>query len=1091
MSGATGAQYIEGSTATFRARLLDIDGNPVDPSNVRMLVLAPDATESYLATTSLDGGSIIGTVHLTRHGTWRYRFESTIEPYAVFEEYFSVQKRGVPPLPGPGGSAPTLATNWRIGELPATSPLQLTDQIAVSRGAPATTYRGTVGDIVSLVQTQNVSDVYITPEQFGAIGDGESHPAFEVLGVDTLEELQEWNNGMYAFADSIGNEMDWLGLQAALRAGGEVRGTPGAVYVANKTIAVWNGHVQWDGRGCVWSFQGQEEVLDDGSNLVTNPSFNSGATGWQNTILAPRVDVVFAGGKATFTDPPVTFTPGESHFGQFGQQMTIPPGKWTVRARVKLSEGASQGYWGARLLGMGFFKDGPGLGGWAWPDPLYAISSAGATVASPFDGWMEFDIEAPEEVTAWLTFSGFNCDWEVQEVRLSPFLMNFSVWCSGDFVSGRQYDETELRNFKIVGPAQRDWWGDERYGFQNPEFAGPFISGFLHKSFAGESARANLVNVHIREFFRGVHFSDQAFLIRHTAVTIGACGECVYFQPAVRNAGENLRFTDCILFNSGVAVHAAGGAEWNFVGTSIDFCRVLVRGRKGAVLNFTNHHFEFNASETRIWFSTVDSPLGWNRTITGGTSGATAKVLISDRQGNPWAERTPSVVVEVLSGTFLHGETVTDGVGGSAVVDGGVAWGEPLVDLDGGSYMIMPSGEWLQSGAGHRGGLHAVRVNTTQDTVAFGDVWAYNLLTASGDWGVGAGRIVFNNHLGPGNSLFPMMLLRNQQMDAFAGNGGIAGTGTWEDQGFSGPEDEIGIDFSAHSPGGAEAPSSRGLIPWEQEVRVDRAVFRTAGNASLALDINEVYTGGTELRVFIPVRAGKIVLPEFWFSKPEVKANRTHGPFTSGLPLAGDTIYVNISEGKTLAIIEDKHVQWLGGNGPRPGWSVTLASVTGNPGGVANAVWNATHAVVERLDAFRFTIDLGVGNAATSTVANAGGAAVEATYTQTNVLIYVRNFWVRRTWTDSYGRPVLSQALYQGEKNITINHAAHPWEIWNYATWYSEAVVPDTPNERVARGRAPEWATHYMLVLNWQNIRECDPVACPNLYLTDFYANVV
>jgi hypothetical protein len=102
-----------------------------------------------------------------------------------------------------------------------------------------------VGDIVSLVQTQNVSDVYITPEQFGAIGDGESHPAFEVLGVDTLEELQEWNNGMYAFADSIGNEMDWLGLQAALRAGGEVRGTPGAVYVANKTIAVWNGHVQW------------------------------------------------------------------------------------------------------------------------------------------------------------------------------------------------------------------------------------------------------------------------------------------------------------------------------------------------------------------------------------------------------------------------------------------------------------------------------------------------------------------------------------------------------------------------------------------------------------------------------------------------------------------------------------------------------------------------------------------------------------------------------------------------------------------------------------------------------------------------------
>ena len=465
------------------------------------------------------------------------------------------------------------------------------------------------------------------PEDYGAIGDGESHPARNALNVTTLAELQAYNGGVFWFADSIENEMDWLALQAALYHGGVVEGRPRAKYALHKGITIRNGFVQFNGRHCDWLFQRMTEIPDDGSNLVANPSFTDGGTGWQNTSLSPRVDVVFAGGKATFTDPPVTFLPGETHFGQFGQQLTIPAGKWTVKARVKLSEGASQGYWGARVLGMGFFRYGPGNGGWDWPHPLFNVSSAGVTVASPYDDWMYFDVETPEAVTLWLTFSGFNCDWEVQEVRISPFLMNYAVWCSGDYSGfGIRYDETTLSNFQIIGPATQLYGPDSEQGTYN-NYAGPQVSGFLHKSFKFESPRSNLVNVHVRDFYRGVTFSDQAFLIRHEQCTIGYCAECIYFTPAVRNAGENLRFTNCIIFNAGLALHAAGGAEWNFVNSSIDYCRRLIKADKGAVIFFNNHHFEFNPAETKLFLKGVTSDFAAGATLTGGTSGATARII--------------------------------------------------------------------------------------------------------------------------------------------------------------------------------------------------------------------------------------------------------------------------------------------------------------------------------------------------------------------------------------------------------------------------------------------------------------------------------
>lgn len=461
------------------------------------------------------------------------------------------------------------------------------------------------------------------PEDYGAIGDGVSRTARSVLNVTTLAELHAYDGGVFWFADSIDNEMDWLAVQGAIYQGGLVVWRPRAQYVLNKNIEIRNGYVSFAGGPCELLFRDMQQIVDDGGNLVSNPSFEDGATGWQNTELAPRVDIVFSGGKASFVDPPVSFGPDDTHFGQFGQQMTLPKGRWSFRARVKMSEGASEGARGGRVMGMGIYKDGPGQGGWDWPQPLFALSATGATAFSPFDGWIGFDVEAAEDVQIWLTFTGFNCDWEVQEVRVSPFLMNYAIWCHGGYAlvdpngGVNLYDESVLTGCKIVGPAQEI----------SPTYVGPVIDGILHKGFMLDGPRCNFVDVHVRNFRRGVTLGSQAYLNRFERCTIGACNECVHFQLGVTNAGENLRFTNCILFNSDLAVHAEGGGEWNFVNSSIDYCRRLVRLRRGALINFHGHHFEFDGGKTILHLKNVTEDFEGGEIVTGGTSGATGRVI--------------------------------------------------------------------------------------------------------------------------------------------------------------------------------------------------------------------------------------------------------------------------------------------------------------------------------------------------------------------------------------------------------------------------------------------------------------------------------
>lgn len=94
ISGIT--TYIEGGTARLVAQLRDANGDPVVGNTMRLVVLPPGSTASYVAESTTEDDLCIAVVPLTTHGVWRYRFESLVEPYAVYESTFMVARRTVP-----------------------------------------------------------------------------------------------------------------------------------------------------------------------------------------------------------------------------------------------------------------------------------------------------------------------------------------------------------------------------------------------------------------------------------------------------------------------------------------------------------------------------------------------------------------------------------------------------------------------------------------------------------------------------------------------------------------------------------------------------------------------------------------------------------------------------------------------------------------------------------------------------------------------------------------------------------------------------------------------------------------------------------
>jgi hypothetical protein len=113
----------------------------------------------------------------------------------------------------------------------------------------------------------NESPPVFTARNYGAIGDGRSHPAGTHLanqGVTSLAELRRFRGGLYRFASALTNEMDWLGVQAAINAAAVApnAGTviiPSGEYQLDQELTLPNpgGHYDHNGVTAVVALRGE------------------------------------------------------------------------------------------------------------------------------------------------------------------------------------------------------------------------------------------------------------------------------------------------------------------------------------------------------------------------------------------------------------------------------------------------------------------------------------------------------------------------------------------------------------------------------------------------------------------------------------------------------------------------------------------------------------------------------------------------------------------------------------------------------------------------------------------------------------------
>lgn len=813
-----------------------------------------------------------------------------------------------------------------------------------------------------------------SPEDFGAIGDGVSHTARDVFGVHTIEALRAYAGGIYWFATDIGNQVDWLGWQAALYAGGRLTARPEAHYWIQDMLTVVTGRTAVDATRAILDFT-QMVAASTATNLIPSPDFSAG---WANTATSPRTDWVFGAGVATFTDP----APGTgTSFGQMGRQITIPAGRWRVEFTVSMTVGASAGLYGLPICGLGWYADGIGLGELTYPDGLEQTQYTTAPTT------IHRDFELDEPLTVYVVWSAFNANVVISAPRLKPFLFNAAIWATGDGAVDDDSDKQDWLGGRIFGPGRTSG-----------------IAGFLQKSFSGRSSQIHLHGTEIgmrtgKGFAGAIYQSDQAYLSSINHCSIGYCFPAWKFERGAVNAGENLVIHRCTLFNEGAGIDLDGGSALRIYGTSLDY------------------H-------------------------------ATDQAAIS---ANNQA---------LITGAGVHIEQEAKSV--------------EAIQLRGGSKLQLADASIVQAGAATATAQAYALVESNLDELGFDALWCYGALTASDTFARGAGRVRIGQFMGPGNANIPGMLIRNFTMDRFGGSGRMSGPVTASDMTFPTPPDGIGFACGIYAAG---VPMARLDTPLYASGAINTGYGRVAGYGSLALTVDPAWAGGgTGFTAFYPVSEGRLAFDEFYWAKPAVVAPIASGPFA----VANS---ISTTAGSNVITITDAGRQFSGGEGPQTGWTVTIAG-SAAVGGIAAGSINGTRTVIARTGGTSWTVQAGA--AASSSVANGGGAGVTLAYSQTSVRIFDRRFWVAVIGQDAAGRPLIGQNLFTGETDFDVPFAATGFTRKGMHSWYAGVYVPADPmGERYGDGRAPAWATHMAMRLDFQHMRF---PAVP-LYVTDYLAN--
>lgn len=153
------------------------------------------------------------------------------------------------------------------------------------------------------------------------------------------------------------------------------------------------------------------------------------------------------------------------------------------------------------------------------------------------------------------------------------------TFIGGNFYFGEPYNQSDavFSGFKLIGPSTLI-------------AAGLY---FNQGGVGGGPAHMIVRDCNITNFNNGITFFDNAYLITIEHCDIWGCYRCAYMPAGSTNAGENIRFNNCTLFNSDEGFKCEqGSTTFNFVGTSFDGLLTSVLITNGQA-NFTGCHFEY------------------------------------------------------------------------------------------------------------------------------------------------------------------------------------------------------------------------------------------------------------------------------------------------------------------------------------------------------------------------------------------------------------------------------------------------------------------------------------------------------------------
>ena len=163
------------------------------------------------------------------------------------------------------------------------------------------------------------------------------------------------------------------------------------------------------------------------------------------------------------------------------------------------------------------------------------------------------------------------------------------TFIGGNPFSGNPYNQANcvFQGFKIVGPSTS-------------------IAAGLYFNTTSEPGPSHMIvkDCNISNFNNGVTFFSNAYLLTFEHCDIWQCYRGVFSQTGATNAGENIRFNNCAIYNillEGLR-NDNGSADLNFYGTSFDGFETAAVIAAGQV-SFTGCHFETGYESTAFVIS--------------------------------------------------------------------------------------------------------------------------------------------------------------------------------------------------------------------------------------------------------------------------------------------------------------------------------------------------------------------------------------------------------------------------------------------------------------------------------------------------------